>query len=351
MGRQKTITSNEVKRLESWFVKSHRPLPWRKTQDPYSIWISEVMLQQTQVATVIPYYEKFLKRLPTLKILAAAPTDTVLSLWSGLGYYSRAKNLQKGAQYILKNHGAVFPKDRELLLLTPGIGPYTAGAILSIAFDLRVPLVDGNVQRVFARYYAWPDAIETKKSQAFFWTKAQAWVDESQSPRALNQALMELGSTVCVKGKPRCDFCPVAGTCQALKKGITETLPVRKPKREKVDLYWLALRYEKGDSIFLARNATGEWWENLWDLPRHVFSKQGELNDKAEEILLADGTRRLGVKRHAVTHHRLHVTGISLPVTSRSSSLKISVKGQWFSRRTIFDLPLSSLARKVLMLE
>lgn len=338
--------------LEKWFLKAHREMPWRKTRDPYAIWISEVMLQQTQVTTVIPYYEKFLAKLPTLEALAKSPIDTVLSLWSGLGYYSRARNLQKGAQYLLAHHGGQFPKDRATLLETPGIGPYTAGAILSIAFDLPVPIVDGNVQRVFARYFGWREAIESKASQNFFWEKAEAWVKMAKSPRALNQALMELGATVCTKGTPRCEICPLVSGCVAFKKDLTSSLPVRKPKREKVDLHWLAVRFERDGAVFLQRNPAGEWWEDLYDLPRGIFEKPAELNELVEKLLERDGARRLGTKKHAVTHHRLHVTGLRVPTPHKRPRLGAEpLAGEWFKLEEVSALPLSALARKVLMLE
>lgn len=343
--------------LEAWFKKAHRQMPWRKTRDPYAIWISEVMLQQTQVATVIPYYERFMAKLPDVRRLAKAKEDTVLSLWSGLGYYSRARNLQKGAKYLIENFKGEFPRDRETLLETPGIGPYTAGAILSIAFGLKVPIVDGNVQRVFARYYAWKPAIETKASQNFFWEKASEWVAGSNDPRVLNQAIMELGATVCIKGKPRCEVCPLSKSCLAYRKGIQEKLPTRKPKREKIDLYWLAIRYRHKDKLWLERVPKGEWWEDLWDLPREVYGEQGVLNDQAQKLLDAfeEKARRLGQKKHAVTHHRLHVTGIEVkldrPEALDPAEGQAVREGRWFPVSKVLDLPLSSLARKVLMLE
>jgi A/G-specific adenine glycosylase len=181
--------------LSLWYQKIARPLPWRENHDPYRIWISEVMLQQTQVETVLFYYHRFLKRFPTLKSLAESQEQEVLTLWSGLGYYRRARNLRKGAQYLFSLRGE-FPRTREEILAVPGIGPYTAGAILSIAFDLPEALVDGNVQRVFARYFGFREPIQSSKAQKFFWAKADLWVKTAVSPRIHNQALMELGSLI-----------------------------------------------------------------------------------------------------------------------------------------------------------
>ena len=174
-----------MKALSLWFLKKRRDLPWRKDHDPYRIWVSEIMLQQTQVATVIDYYERFLKRFPTLSSLAESTEQEVLTLWSGLGYYRRAKNLRLGAQYLITKGGHI-PKTRSEILEVPGIGPYTAGAILSIAFDLPEALVDGNVQRVFARYFGIKSPIQTSIAQKLFWEKASEWVKKARSPRGWN---------------------------------------------------------------------------------------------------------------------------------------------------------------------
>ena len=299
------------------------------------------MLQQTQVATVIPYYHRFLKALPTLRALAEAPIETVLSLWSGLGYYSRARNLQKGAQYLVEKFDGEFPRTRAEIEEVPGIGPYTAGAILSIAFDLPEALVDGNVQRVFARYFGIQTEIEKKETQALFWKHAADWVKRAESPRVLNQALMELGAMICTKGSPRCDLCPLAKTCVALAQGLQDELPRRKARRKAVDLWWQGFVVEKSGKIFLRKNREGEWWTDLWDFPTIAVESA-----KAWEKPPTFRARPLATQKHTVTHHRIHVAPYHVP---HGGGLPLALEaGRWFSVEETRKLPLSSLARKVL---
>ncbi len=336
-----------VAQLESWFKKVARPLPWRKTQDPYAIWVSEIMLQQTQVHAVIPYYEKFLSVLPTLKALAEAPESQVLHLWSGLGYYSRARNLQKGARYIVQDLKGKFPTTREEILKVPGIGPYTAGAVLSIAFDKKVPLVDGNVMRVFARYYGIQKPIEEKATQLKFWQLAEEWVNASKSPRMLNQALMELGATVCSKASPQCGLCPLQENCVALKKKWTAKLPKRLPRKKPVDLFWIKILYEKDNAILLSQNQKGEWWEALWDFPKEEFKNYAEVESRVEKLTEKYGRNALTLlnsHKHTVTHHKLHV----YPVILKEKKSEKGQRGTYFPKKDLHTLPLSALAKKII---
>jgi len=328
--------------LSRWFNRVSRALPWRQTRDPYSIWISEIMLQQTQVITVIPYFEKFLARFPTVFALAASSEHDVFSLWSGLGYYSRARNLLKGAKHVVEKHHGVFPKTLEEVRAIPGIGPYTAGAILSIAFDLPVPLVDGNVQRVFSRYYAMGELLESKTAQAFFWEKAQAWVADAESPRVLNQALMECGATVCTKAQPRCEICPLKPGCRAFAQGNAADYPRRKPRRATEKLWWAALVHEHRGKILLQLNAGGKWWAGLWDFPRWEAETASDLEMRVRK---APRKRELAWQEHTVTHHRIHVSPFVLgwkgPARSRPSL-------KWVTPEQARQLPLTALAKKIL---
>lgn len=330
----------EIQNLEKWYQKVKRPLPWRKTRDPYAIWISEVMLQQTQVAVVLPYYDRFMKAFPDIETLANAPVQSVLSLWSGLGYYSRARNLQRGAQYISKLNGK-FPKERGALLEVPGIGPYTAGAVLSIAFDLPVPLVDGNVMRVFARFFGWKTPIEKKQSQNFFWAKAKEWVEDAQSPRILNQAVMELGATVCQKAQPQCGRCPLSKTCVAFKTSTQDRFPVRLPRKKSVSKFYLAKVIESKGKYLLRQNPEGSWWHGLWDFPKEEFS---DLEQVSQEIsgLGKAFKKKLPLQKHTVTHHKLHVVPVLLKGKAKHKD------ETWVALHEIDSYPLSSLARKVL---
>jgi A/G-specific adenine glycosylase len=223
------------KQLLGWFRQFQRDLPWRRDRDPYRIWISEIMLQQTRVAAVLPYYERFLERFPTIPALAAAPEEEVLTHWSGLGYYSRARNLQSAAQRIVANHGGEFPSDHAEVLALPGIGPYTSAAILSMAFNAPHAVLDGNVARVVARL----DAVRGDLRETKTWSELQRSADallDPGSPSDWNQAVMELGAMVCTPTSPRCLICPVAKFCKALQLGLTDVIPEKRKKRATVSV-------------------------------------------------------------------------------------------------------------------
>src|SRR6266478_5925713 len=207
------------KQLLGWFRQFQRELPWRQTSDPYRIWLSEIMLQQTRVAAAIPYYERFSQRFPDVHALAAAPPEEVLRLWSGLGYYSRARNLQRAAQEIVAKHGGIFPRDENDALALPGIGNYTAAAILSIAYGAKHAVLDGNVARVLARIFAVQGDLRDAKRWQSLQQSADALLD-TKSPSDWNQAMMELGATLCTPQSPQCLLCPVTQFCQARKLGI-----------------------------------------------------------------------------------------------------------------------------------
>jgi A/G-specific adenine glycosylase len=327
-----------IEKLTQWYRAKARALPWRENHDPYSIWISEIMLQQTQVATVIPYFRRFMNSFPTIEALANAPLEKVFRHWAGLGYYSRAKNIHKGAKFLQLNYPGTFPKTRDAILEVPGIGPYTAGAVLSIAFGLAEPLVDGNVQRVFARFFAIQESTHLSKTQKKFWELAENCVKKTNSPRDFNQALMELGATVCTKGKPHCELCPINNYCEARRLGIQEKLPVKKKPRAKIELKWDAFVLENEGKYFLKKNEEGNWWAGLWDFPK---VEQKEKWPPFTENLQVEP---LPVKKHNVTHHHIYVSAFRVPMKRRP---KILWKGEWFSKKEIASLPLSSLAAKI----
>lgn len=216
--------------LLAWYDEHARDLPWRRTRDPYAIWVSEVMLQQTRVETVIPYYERFLACFPTPAALARASDDEVMASWSGLGYYRRARLLVAGVRAVVDAHGGVVPEDPDARRALPGVGRYTAGAIGSIAFDREEPLVDGNVARVLSRVHGFDAPLGSKESETKLWARAEALV-RGPRPGALNQALMELGATVCTPKRARCDACPLAEACVAKRDGRVDALPVPRPKK------------------------------------------------------------------------------------------------------------------------
>ena len=239
------MTLSDSQLLLDWYDRVKRDLPWRRTKDPYCIWLSEIMLQQTRVETVKGYYARFLDWFPTVEALACAPQEQVLKAWEGLGYYSRARNLQKAAQVIMNEHGGVFPSGYEQILALPGIGPYTAGAIGSIAFGLCEPAVDGNVYRVASRFFGVREDVGIPRVQK----EIQRLVKESipqDRPGDYNQALMELGATHCCPGTPACDLCPWNERCDACQEGDADVLPIHEKKKppKQVDVAVCLLTHE-----------------------------------------------------------------------------------------------------------
>jgi A/G-specific adenine glycosylase len=288
------------------YDRVRRDLPWRRTRDPYAIWVSEVMLQQTRVQTVIPYWERWMQRFPTVRALADAPLDDVLAAWAGLGYYSRARNLHKGAQAVRE---AGLPSRAAELREVPGIGPYTAGAIASIAFGERAPLVDGNVARVLARVFGIAHDIKSTAGAKALWQHAgelMSALPVKHAPGSLNQGLMELGATICTPTGPRCLVCPLSAMCVAAREGRQEDLPIvakRKKESELPVLARAALWLQHGDSIVLARRAPQGLFGGLWELPQ---------GDDHSEVARALGVTRIdddAVAYHdqTLSHRRLRI--------------------------------------------
>ena len=274
-----TTPAGELREIAAAVAQGYRQvrrdLPWRRVRDPYAIWISEVMLQQTRVATVIPYWQKWMARFPTVTALASAPLDDVLATWSGLGFYGRARNLHRGAREVVTSWSGALPSRAAELQEVPGIGPYTAGAIASIAHGERAPLVDGNVARVFARVFALHLDIKASATQKVLWAHARALMAELPEEFAageLNQGLMELGATVCSIGEPRCLLCPVAAArrCQAQAQGIQNQLPISRAPKPAAELPLLHLRAiwaMRGEQLLLARRKPDGLFGGLWELP------------------------------------------------------------------------------------
>jgi A/G-specific adenine glycosylase len=289
-----------------YYVRVRRDLPWRRTRDPYAIWVSEVMLQQTRVQTVIPYWERWMQRFPTVRALADAPLDDVLAAWAGLGYYSRARNLHKGAQTV-RDGG--LPSRAAELRGVPGIGPYTAGAIASIAFGEKAPLVDGNVARVLARVFGIEHDIKSAAGTKALWQRAGELMQAlpaGHAPGALNQGLMELGATICSPTGPCCLVCPLAASCVAAREGRQDELPVM-PRRKRADelpiLARAALWLEDGGAIVLGRREPHGLFGGLWELPqgddrRQVARALGAVRVEPEPVAYHDQT---------LTHRRLRI--------------------------------------------
>jgi A/G-specific adenine glycosylase len=291
-------------------------LPWQASRDPYRVWLSEVMLQQTQVAAVIPYYERFLRKFPTVEALAAASEDQVLQLWSGLGYYARGRNLHAAARLISQDG---FPNTAEKIAQLPGVGRSTAAAIAAFAFGERAAILDGNVKRVLARHAGIAGFPGDRKVEAKLWAHAESLLP-SQDIQTYTQALMDLGATLCTKGKPRCDACPVRRTCIALKKGLTAELPAPRPKKEvpSKSTTWLVLRHQ--GQVLLERRPSPGIWGGLWSFPetngRDVAQDCRNLGFDVGSI------QKLDAIEHGFTHFRLTIHPVLCHVKRPASRME-----------------------------
>jgi len=297
--------------LINWFNASREDLPWRRTNDPYRIWLSEIMLQQTQIATVIPYYERFLERFPTVETLAAAPLDDVLKLWEGLGYYSRAHNLHKAAQMVVDEFGGAFPATLDGLRRLPGIGPYTAGAVGSIAFGLDVPVVDGNVIRVLTRWFDIDDDVTQSSMKRQLWDLAEDILPPGQAA-AWNEGLMELGQRICTSTTPACDACPVVTHCAAYAAGVQEQRPVKAPSAPIPHYDVTAGVIRRADGRFLiAKRPLDKMLGGLWEFPGGKREDGEALKDclrrEIQEELAIDIEvgGQIATIKHAYTHFKI----------------------------------------------
>jgi A/G-specific adenine glycosylase len=333
-------------RLLAWYRQRRRDLPWRRTRDPYAIWISEAMLQQTRVETVVGYWERFLARFPTVEALAAAAEDDVLAAWSGLGYYRRARALRAAAQAMVERHAGRFPDELEAARALPGVGPYTAGAVLSIAFDRPAALVDGNVVRVFARWLGCD--LEYAAATRWAWARAEELVPRDGGAGEWNQALMELGATVCTPREPRCAECPLQDVCVARAEGRQLELPRAKPRKSRVDVELEALFVARGAEVLLERRPSGGRMADLWQLPTLQLSPEPEraslFPPRYTLASLAADDEPLAVLRHSITHHRivLRVHRAHPPAEKRIEPLA------WIPRTRLGALALGGMARKAL---
>jgi A/G-specific adenine glycosylase len=359
------LTNREIKtfrkRLLGWFRQFQRDLPWRRTKDPYAIWISEIMLQQTRVAAVIPYYERFLSRFPNVRALAEAPQEEVLRFWSGLGYYSRARNLQKAAQQIVAVHGAEFPQGEEDVLALSGIGAYTGAAILSIAFGAKHAVLDGNVARVLARI----GAVRGDLRESRRWHSLQKTAGElldPKSPGDWNQAMMELGAMICTPRAPQCLLCPVAKFCRARRLGDPEAFPEKRKKRDVVQIVLAAAVFSTPRGQTLLMPPPGNKKENkpaaddvatlvsrMWHFPTISIRKDASTelrNYLADSLPTGNGALRfepLALVRHAVTYRNVTV----LPFRIAIAKLPRIQGARSIPLKDFSALPVSNLTRKI----
>ncbi len=356
-------------RVLAWYDQHRRDLPWRASRDPYRVWISETMLQQTTVAAVVPYFERFLAALPTVADLAAAQEQQVLRLWEGLGYYRRARHLHAAAKQIVHEHQGNFPQDVEPLRALPGIGRYTAGAILSIAFDKREPIVEANTLRLYSRLLGYTGDPRSSAGQKLLWHAAGQWLP-AKRVGDFNQALMEIGGQVCLVSQPDCDTCPLSDLCQAYQQNLQEAIPVPAAKRqiEQVcDASVVVYRQNNGqDEVLLQLNGPkAARWAGLWDFirfrleepPSRKFS--AAVTKRLAQAVLArtgltiEATEHLAVIKHGVTRFRITLECYAASVLGQRTEVESTgleseaAEFRWVSPADLENYPLSVTGRKL----
>jgi A/G-specific adenine glycosylase len=343
--------------LLAWYRKARRPLPWRRTRDPYRIWISEILLQQTRVETATAYYQSFIERFPSLQTLAEADMESVLQVWQGLGYYGRARNLQRAARTVLEQFNGKIPREPASLMELPGIGPYTAAAVASIAFNRDVFTIDGNVKRVLSRLYAIrrdPELPAVRKRQEAI---GKRFLPQGKA-RNFNQAMMELGALVCKPGRPLCADCPVSSSCSALEKGLTDRLPVRSPKPAiPVRKRAVAAIRNRGASLFFVRRPPEGLLGGLWEFPG-LDLKSRESGKRGLGRLLLSLENRIRVEavsagrpfsvQHSYSHFQEQIYVYRCQGKNGKGGRGKNPTGRWIHPRNIENIPITGATRKIL---
>ena len=352
---KKIARGNPVtKKILAWYNRNERDLPWRRTSDPYRIWVSEIMLQQTQVNTVIPFYRQFLKRFPTARSLATAPLGKVLKAWENMGYYARARNLHTASKQIVKDFKGKIPDSWDELIQLPGIGQYTAGAILSIAFGKKVPVVDGNVRRLMARLYAVREPLSNASAQRRIRNLAEALLPEKDVGR-FNQGLMELGATICVPRNPACSECPLPAACEAHKTQLQNELPVM-PKRRPIPHYQVTagvVRNKKGRLLIVQRHEEGLlgglWkWPGGRKLPGESLKtclKRTILDEVDAEVDVGERIAKVG---HAYTHFRITLHAFECTIRKGKPKALKCEDWCWTNKKGLTQYAFSKADREVM---
>ena len=356
-----------VAALLEWFALEARDLPWRRTLDPYAVWVSEIMLQQTQVKTVIPYWERWMRDLPDLQALARAPQEKILKLWEGLGYYTRVRNLQKAAQQIVRDNSGTFPQAFDAVLALSGVGRYTAGAITSIAFNQPSPILDGNVIRVLTRLYGIEENPKDKATNARLWQLAEELVQtaitirnskfEIRNPQlllagscsALNQSLMELGALICTPKQPRCAACPLRKQCVAFKTSRVESLPNLDKRAPATDRRFVAFLIRRDNEWLVQQRPAGVVNAHLWEFPNtEVGFETGDLAPHAAKCAGAGiaTLERFTTVKHSITRYRISLEAYLVSTKTLPRALASS---KWRTLADLDALALTSAHRKVLM--
>jgi A/G-specific adenine glycosylase len=337
-------TERIQKHLLHWFKQNGRDLPWRKTQDPYAIWVSEIMLQQTQVATVIPYFKKFLESFPTIRHLARADLSEVLKVWEGLGYYSRARNLHRASKIILDHFKGKIPDHPKDLLSLPGIGKYTAGAILSIAYNKEAPILDGNVRRVLSRVFA--VSGDPKKAEGLLWKISESLIPKGRS-NAFNQALMDLGSMICLPKEPQCSRCSLNLLCKGEASGNPEKYPTRIVKRKIPHVEAIATVIQKDGKVLLNQRPPKALLGGLWEFPNWRSEEMGRLrlrlrnHIKKEMGINVEVRESIGTFKQTFTHFKLTLYVFNCEATAGRG------KRKWVCMRDLDQFAMSRIHRRI----
>ncbi|MFO0958178.1 MAG: A/G-specific adenine glycosylase [Isosphaeraceae bacterium] len=345
--------------LVSWYDRGHRELPWRADRDPYRILVSEMMLVQTTVAAVVPFFGRFLARFPDVAALAAADEEAVLKAWEGLGYYRRARQLHQAARAIVELHGGVVPDDPEALRALPGVGRYMAGAVLSLAFDRPAPIVEANTRRVLARLAAWNGELSATDSQARLWELAEALVPPERAG-AFNQAMMELGATVCTPREPSCLICPIASACLARAGGLQDALPKVAARPAPTAVEEACAVVERGARWLMVRRAPGNLWAGFWEFPTlhrggadpagRSFGEPTGFDEGIERLtgVRIRGGQELATVRFTVTRYRVTLTAIGAEGLDEATRPGPGlVEAAWFLPSSLDGLTLGSATRKL----
>ncbi len=343
------MTDDFASVLLAWYDRCGRhDLPWQRDRSPYRVWVSEVMLQQTQVATVIPYFERFMARFPGISDLAHAPEDEVLHLWSGLGYYARARNLHRAARIVEAEHAGVFPTDFDAVAALPGIGRSTAGAVLALSLDQRHPILDGNVRRVLARYHAvegWPGRAAVERR---LWDLAGSHTP-TERVADYTQAVMDLGATVCRRTRPRCDACPLAGGCRALARAAVASFPTPRPRRARPLRRTRMLLLSDGEgAILLERRPAPGIWGGLWCPPEIGEADPGSWARQALGLEIADAVAGEALS-HGFTHFELEITPVRAKLGGEpAAGLMEAGRWVWYNPRSPARLGLAAVVTRLL---
>ncbi|MFU8773332.1 MAG: A/G-specific adenine glycosylase, partial [Anaerolineales bacterium] len=339
-------------KLLDWYRLNSRRLPWRDHPDPYRIWIAEIMLQQTRVDTVLPYYERWMIRFPTIHALASAPLDAVLSLWEGLGYYQRAQNLHKTAQIIMTHFDGILPDDTKILRDLPGIGKYTAAAIASIAYGRDEPVLDGNARRVLARLFDLRDPVDTSQGEKHLWQIASSHLPPGRAAE-YNQAIMDLGATVCLPKHPACPQCPLIEDCQAFVLGTLNQRPVKKPRQSTPHYTVTAAVIQQNGCVLIAQRPSNGLLGSLWEFPggkvqpgedlasclqREIFEELGVTISVGEE---------LGVHRHAYTHFRVTLHAFHCQLVHGKPLNLVHQAIVWVEPEELDNYPMGKIDRQI----